>query len=110
MGADITIDLFKRYGKSLIRCGKLSENHNAIRTLLPTSLIMNSDTLSILITECNEVAQILNSAEKEYKQEFCDMVLSVYESKAETKDEMEELIAALKIKFPSGDSKEFSLP
>lgn len=110
MGADITLDLFKRYGKSLIRSGKLSENHNAIRTILPTSLITNVDTLNILITECNEFAKILNSAEKEYKQEFCDMVLSVYKSKTEKKDDMKELIAALKIKFPSGDSKESSLP
>ena len=106
MGADITIDLFKRYGKSLISFGKLSENHNAIRTLLPTSLIMNTDTLGILMSDCNKVAQILNSVEKEYKQEFCDEVLSVYKSKSEIKDAMKELMVALKIKFPSGDSKD----
>lgn len=106
MGADITIDLFKRYGKSLISFGKLSENHNAIRTLLPTSLIMNPDTLGILMSDCNKVAQILNSVEKEYKQEFCEMVLSVYQSKSEIKDAMKELMVALKIKFPSVDSKD----
>ena len=106
MGEDITIDLFKRYGKSLISFGKLSENHNAIRTLLPTSLIMNPDTLGILMSDCNKVAQILNSVEKEYKQEFCEMVLSVYQSKSEIKDAMKELMVALKIKFPSGDSKD----
>lgn len=106
MGVDITIDLFKRYGKSLISFGKLSENHNAIRTLLPTSLIMNTDTLGILMSDCNKVAQILNSVEKEYKQEFCDVVVSVYQSKSEIKDAMKELMVALKIKFPSGDSKD----
>lgn len=106
MGEDITIDLFKRYGKSLISFGKLSENHNAIRTLLPTSLIMNPDTLGILMSDCNKVAQILNSVEKEYKQEFCEMVLSVYQSKSEIKDAMKELMVALKIKFPSVDSKD----
>lgn len=106
MGVDITIDLFKRYGKSLISFGKLSENHNAIRTLLPTSLIMNTDTLGILMSDCNKVAQILNSVEKGYKQEFCDVVLSVYKSKSEIKDAMKELMVALKIKFPSGDSKD----
>lgn len=106
MGVDITIDLFKRYGKSLISFGKLSENHNAIRTLLPTSIIMNTDTLGILMSDCNKVAQILNSVEKEYKQEFCDVVVSVYQSKSEIKDAMKELMVALKIKFPSGDSKD----
>lgn len=110
MGTDITIDLFKRYGKSLICNGKLSGNHNAIRTILPTSLVTNSDTLSVLIEECEKVAQILNSSEEEYRQEFCDMVLSVYNSKADPKEDMKELITTLKIKFPSGDSKESSLP
>lgn len=109
MGVDITIDLFKRYGKSLIRCGKLSKNHNAIRTILPTSLITNPDTLNILTAECNTVAQILNSAEKEYKQEFCDRVLSVYNSKAELQNDIKKLITALKIQFPSGNSKDSNL-
>lgn len=106
MGLDITVDLFKRYGVSLIHSGKLSENRNAIRAILPTTLLTNAETLSILVKRSNDVAQILNSAEDEYRQEFLDMVLSVYKSNANLRENMKMLASALKIKVLSEDNKD----
>ena len=95
-----------RYGKTLIKSGKLSENSHTIQYLLPTSLLINQDTLDILIEMSTEVAQILSAAEGDYKQEFSNQALSVYNSRPEQQDQMLRLLSALGIQIPSDDEKE----
>lgn len=106
IGLEITTDLFMRYGKTLIKSGKLSENSHTIQYLLPTSLLINQDTLDILIEMSTEVAQILSAAEGDYKQEFSNQALSVYNSRPEQQDQMLRLLSALGIQIPSDDEKE----
>lgn len=106
IGLEITTDLFMRYGKTLIKSGKLSENSHTIQYLLPTSLLINQDTLDILIEMSTEVAQILSAAEGDYRQEFSNQALSVYNSRPEQQDKMLRLLSALGIQIPSDDEKE----
>ena len=107
---EITTDVFKRYGVALIEKGDLSKNSNAIRTILPTRLLTDSETLNILVEKRDKVAHILDSAEPEYRQEFCDMALSIYKSKLENNsiDEVLPLISALKINLPAEDSEDMN--
>lgn len=106
IGLEITTDLFMRYGKTLIKSGKLSENSHTIQYLLPTSLLINQDTLDIVIEMSTEVAQILSAAEGDYRQEFSNQALSVYNSRPELQDQMLRLLSALGIQIPSDDEKE----
>lgn len=105
MGIDITNDLFKRYGGPLIDSGKLSENQNAIRSIIPTILLTDIDSVKILIARGNGLAKILNAAEDEYRQEFFDMVSSVYKSNSNLKENMKELASVLNIKITLGDGR-----
>ena len=103
---DITTVLFMRYGKALIQDGELSKNSKAIQYLLPTALLTDPGTRSILIEKSAEVAQILNAAEENYRNTFSQQALSVYQSKQELQEQMRELLSALGIPIPSDDEKE----
>jgi len=103
---DITTELFMRYGKALLQDGELSKNTKAIQYLLPTALLTDPGTRSILIEKNTEVAQILRAAEENYRNTFSQQVLSVYKSKQELQEQMQELLSALGISIPSDDEKE----
>ena len=96
-GKDITADLFVRYGKSLLLKADLAQNQNAIRSILPTALLNNSQTADILVQHQSEVVHILDHAEKTYKDEFCREVLSVHNANDKLKEHMRTLISALRI-------------
>lgn len=103
---NITTKLFMRYGKALLQDGELSKNSKAIQYLLPTALLTDPGTRSILVEKSSEVAQILRAAEKNYRNTFSQQVLSVYNSKQELQEQMQELLSALGISIPSDDEKE----
>ena len=103
---DITTELFMRYGKALLQDGELSKNSKAIQYLLPTALLTDPGTRSILIEKSTEVAQILRAAEENYRNTFSQQALSVYNSKQELREQMQELLSALGISIPSDDEKE----
>lgn len=102
---DITTDLFMRYGGDLIQTGELPKNPKAIQYLLPTSLLTNQGTRDILIKLSTDVAQILSAAEEDYRQEFSSQALSVYNSRPEQLEQMQELLSALGIPIPSDNEK-----
>ena len=103
---DITTELFMRYGKALLQDGELSKNSKAIQYLLPTALLTDPGTRSILIEKSSEVAQILRAAEENYRNTFSQQALSVYNSKQELQEQMQELLSALGIPIPSDNEKE----
>lgn len=106
-GRNITKELFVRYGKELFESADLSGNQDAIRTILPTNLLIEEETRNILIERGSDLIQILNSAEDKYRKEFVRAAFSVYNSlDIESKERMKELLSELKKVSPLGEEKE----
>lgn len=106
-GRNITKALFVRYGKELFESADLSRNQDAIRTILPTNLLIEEETRNILIERGSDLIQILNSAEDKYRKEFVRAAISVYNSlDIESKERMKELLSELKKVSPLGEEKE----
>lgn len=106
-GRNITKELFVRYGKELFESADLSENQDAIRTILPTNLLIEEETRNILIEKRSDVAQILNSTEDKYREEFERVALSVYNSlDGESKESMKVLLFELGIPLSLNGEKE----
>ena len=69
-GIVISEKQFQRYGSELIEHGDLSEKPAAIRTILPTKLLKQTETLNILLEHCNKLSELLKHAESDYAEEF----------------------------------------
>lgn len=92
-GNNITEQLFVRYGHNIINKACLIDTPESVRTLLPTSLLKNESTLSIITSNTSQVVKIIKHASRDYATEFVDEIKSVLE--VEKNKELAELLHLL---------------
>ena len=103
-GENITEQLFVRYGHNIINKACLIATPESVRTLLPTSLLNNELTLSIITSNTSQVVEIIKHASRDYATEFIVEIKSVLE--VEKNKELAELLHLLEA---SPTSKEISV-
>lgn len=103
-GENITEQLFVRYGHNIINKACLIDTPESVRTLLPTSLLKNELTLSIITSNTSQVVEIIQHASRDYATEFVVEIKSVLE--VEKNKELAELLHLLEA---SPTSKEISV-
>lgn len=101
-GKDITEQLFIRHGNNIITQGHLEDNPKSIRTLLPTSLLKNDFTLSIVTNNIERIGNVFKQVKNDYVIEFIDEVKSVL--KVNENERLTELLHILGVSSSSEEN------
>jgi len=97
--AIMTPELFKLIGEGLMSNGKLEEKEESLRTVFISSLLDDSNIITLLLKYNKILSKIVKKAPSDESQDFIDKLKTVYPSYKEN-EEIKHLFSNLKIEIP----------
>ena len=97
--AIMTPELFKLIGEGLMSNGKLEEKEESLRTVFISSLLDDSNIITLLLKYNKILSKIVKKAPTDESQDFIDKLKTIYPSYMEN-EEIKLLFSNLKIEIP----------